>query len=194
MIQENSSAASQLGGTKEVACILFTDIRGFTSFSEKHSPQTVIQYLNESLDLQVKIVKQFGGDIDKFIGDAVMAIFRGKDKERNAILASINIQKKLIALIEKDQLFDSLHVGIGINTGEMISGNIGSNDRMDFTAIGDAVNTASRICGAADSDQIAISESVKENIDVSEFKLSKAFSKKLKNKVEPLILYRVKYA
>lgn len=193
MIRDSQPDEQTLGGKKEELCVWFSDIRGFTAFSEGHQPQEVVHYLNQLLDEQVKIINVFGGDIDKFVGDEIMAVFRGDKKEINAINASIEIQKKMRELAEKDEKFKRLKIGVGVNVGEVVSGNIGSSNRMDYTAIGDTVNTAARLCSNAKADEIIISEFVLEKIPKKQFKLSDSFQLELKNKKNALNLYRVIY-
>jgi len=193
MIRDSHPDEQTLGGKKEELCVWFSDIRGFTAFSEGHQPQEVVHYLNQLLDEQVKIINVFGGDIDKFVGDEIMAVFRGDKKEINAINASIEIQKKMRELAEKDEKFKRLKIGVGVNVGEVVSGNIGSSNRMDYTAIGDTVNTAARLCSNAKADEIIISEFVLEKIPKKQFKLSESFQLELKNKKNAMNLYKVIY-
>ena len=145
-----------LGGEKKVMTILFTDIRGFTNFSENKDPKEVMNILNEAMNLQAEIVSEFSGDIDKFVGDELMALFEGEDMVFRAAKCAeriINSMKEKFRDPER-----TLHVGIGINTGEMISGNMGSGDRMDRTVIGDTVNLGARLCSIAGKDVIVLSE------------------------------------
>jgi class 3 adenylate cyclase len=182
-----------LGGTRQEICLFFSDIRGFTSFSEQNSPDNVVRYLNQLLNLQVEIIKKHQGDIDKFIGDEVMAVFRGEAKERRAIQAAIDIQQAMQTLAERENAFEILQIGIGINTGIVVVGNIGSHDRMDYTAIGDAVNTAARLCSNAKAREILISDVVKEKASEENFNFSEPFTLPLKGKQTSLNLYRVLY-
>jgi class 3 adenylate cyclase len=191
---KDQSKEINLGGTKEDLCIFFSDIRGFTSFSEKNDANDVVYYLNLLLDIQVDIIRRYTGDIDKFVGDEVMAIFRGTNKEINAINAAIEIQKKMTQLCKEDEIYHNLCVGIGINSGEVVTGNIGSKDRMDFTVIGDAVNTGARLCSNALANEIIISEITKKNIPKNLFEYSDSFSLDLKNKRKKLKLFKVLYA
>lgn len=193
MIRDSHPDEQLLGGKKEELCVWFSDIRGFTAFSEGHEPQEVVHYLNQLLDEQVKIIKTHHGDIDKFVGDEIMAVFRGEGKEIRSIEASVEIQKKMRELANSDDKFKSLKIGVGINVGEVVSGNIGSHDRMDYTAIGDTVNTAARLCSNAKADEIIISENILTKIPNHHFKLSDSFQLELKNKKKALNLYRVIY-
>jgi class 3 adenylate cyclase len=135
---------------KRNLAFLFTDIRGFTTFCERQSPETVIQMLNRCLDLQTSIIVANGGDVDKFVGDEVMAVFKGQGKELAAcragvqILAAMSLEKELAELSSSY----AISVGIGIHSGPVVFGSVGARDRMDFTSIGDTVNQAARLEGA----------------------------------------------
>lgn len=155
-----SSDEISLGGEKKTMTVLFSDIRGFTSFSEKRDPEEVIRVLNEVMNLQSEIIHEFGGDIDKFVGDELMAVFEGEDMAFRALRAAERIRDTL------DRVYggvpDAVAVGIGVNTGEMIAGNMGSGERMDRTVIGDAVNLGARLCSAAGRNTIVISDRTRE--------------------------------
>ncbi len=148
------SHAGTLGhGEKKIVAILFCDIRGFTSFSEKVAPEKVVEYLNEYLDAMVRAIASAGGTIDKFIGDAIMAVFGGvMDVENScdsALAAALLMRASLAELNGRRQAagLEPIQNGIGIHYGEVLQGAIGSAERKDFTVIGDAVNSASRIEG-----------------------------------------------
>ncbi len=150
--------------------VLFSDIRNFTSFSETRDPQEVMIMLNEVMHLQGEVIHKFGGDIDKFVGDEIMAIFHGEDMVIRAAKASLNIIKKMKE--KYSNLENGIHLGIGINTGEMISGNMGTGDRMDRTVLGDAVNLGARLCSVAGKNTIILSEHsykfIKDSIIIKE--------------------------
>ena len=152
-----------LGGEKISVTVLFTDIRGFTSFSEKRDPNEVMQMLNSVMNVQAEIIDRHGGDIDKYVGDEIMAIFRGTDMVIMAARAAVEIRDtmKVRYSLPGNEIF----VGIGINTGEVISGNLGSGKRMDRTVIGDTVNLGSRLCSAAGRNTIVISEDAYREIE-----------------------------
>ncbi len=145
-----------VGGEKRVMTVLFSDIRGFTGFSEKRDPQDVMRQLNEVMNIQGEIIQEFAGDIDKFVGDEVIAVFEGDDMALRAVRAAVKIRDTLKVRSEKHH--QKLYVGIGINTGEMISGNMGTMERLDRTVIGDSVNLGSRLCQSAGANTIIISE------------------------------------
>lgn len=141
-------------GEEITLTLLFSDIRGFTSYSEPRRPEEVVQKLNELLNMQSKIISQHNGDIDKFVGDEVIAIFTGPDGPARACESAIDIQAKLNS---SPAHYDRLQVGIGIHTGKVIMGMIGSQERADYTVIGDNVNTASRLCSSAKQQEILLS-------------------------------------
>jgi len=172
------------------ASVVFIDICSFTTISEKESPDTVVRLLNDYFDLMVKEIIEQRGYIDKFIGDAIMAVFRGEYHLDRAVDACLAVRKKINGL--NDFRGYAPAVSIGINSGEMISGNIGSAAlrRLDYTVIGDVVNTAQRLQSAAQPSQIIISESAFEQIKES-FKCVRVGEVKLKNKEKPLIIYDV---
>jgi len=148
-------------GTRTAIALLFSDIRGFTSFSEKLEPEAVVESLNKILTIQTNIIQRHGGDIDKYVGDEIVALFTGKDKEKHACRAALDIQTYIMLYQEE---LTRLNVGIGINTGEVVLGRIGSEKRADFTVIGDHVNFASRLCSEAKGGTIIISHSTYQPI------------------------------
>jgi adenylate cyclase len=175
------------------ATVVFMDICSFTSISETESPDTVVKLLNNYFDVMVKEVITNEGYIDKFIGDAIMAVFRGKyhlDRAIDACLAARAQIEKLPSL--NDKVTFTPKVSIGINSGEMISGNIGSASlrRLDYTVIGDAVNTAQRLQAAATPGQILISDQTYEKIKES-FNCIKVGEIALKNKAHLMNVYEV---
>jgi len=175
------------------ATVVFIDICSFTSISENESADTVVKLLNDYFDIIVKEVIAQGGYIDKFIGDAIMAVFRGDYHLDRSIDASLAVRSKINSLPElKATLSFTPQVSIGINSGEMISGNIGSATlkRLDYTVIGDVVNTAQRLQSAAGPGQIVINEAAYQRIKES-FNCRKVGEAVLKNKSNPVIIYEV---
>jgi class 3 adenylate cyclase len=161
-VQRASEMGVKLGGERKVATVFFSDVRGFTAFSEKVEPEKVVAMLNSILSRQAAIVKKYGGDIDKFVGDELVAVFQGEQMVKHAVLCSIEIQEMMRSIPEL--IGDNIAIGIGINTGEMIMGAMGSEDRMDFTVIGDSVNLGARLCSAATGGQIIVSEYSSQHI------------------------------
>jgi adenylate cyclase len=158
--------AIQLGGSKRRVVILFSDIRGFTSLSESMSPDGIARLLTDYFTEMVEIVFEHGGTLDKFIGDSLMSLWgaplaREDDADR-AMRAAVAMQRALERLNEAWRLEGrpALEVGIGINVGEVFAGNIGSERRLEYTVIGDAVNIAARFCSEASPGEILISDSL----------------------------------
>lgn len=172
------------------ATVAFIDICSFTSISENESPDTVVKLLNSYFDVMVKEIIAQGGYVDKFIGDAIMAVFRGDYHLDRAVDACLAVRKKIAGLPSTAAF--SPKVSIGINSGEMISGNIGSATlkRLDYTVIGDTVNTAQRLQSAAKENQVVISGSCYEKIKES-FHCNKVGEVSLKNKANPVLIYEV---
>ncbi len=151
------------GGERRNITVFFSDIRGFTSWSEKNTPEQVIDMLNNLLSFQADIVQKLGGDVDKFVGDELVAVFNGPKKDQIAVQAAIEIQQKLPSMLNVGQ--KELAVGIGINCGEVVMGAMGSENRMDYTVLGSTVNLGARLCSAADKHQILVSNSVYMNLE-----------------------------
>jgi len=180
------------------ATVAFIDICSFTSISENESPDTVVKLLNSYFDVMVKEIIAQGGQVDKFIGDAIMAVFRGEFHLDRAIDACLAVRKSIEELpnqsgsTEFGEVFFAPKVSIGINSGEMISGNIGSANlrRLDYTVIGDEVNIAQRLQSAAGPGQIVISDSSYEKVKES-FNCKKVGEVSLKNKTKPMTIYEV---
>lgn len=175
------------------ATVAFIDICKFTSISEKEPADTVVTILNNYFDVIVKEIIGQEGYIDKFIGDAVMAVFRGEYHLDRAIEASLAVRSKINELPElKEHKGYAPKVAIGINTGEMISGNIGSATlkRLDYTVIGDSVNTAQRLQSIATPEQIIINEAAYEKVKES-FQCEKVDEVMLKHKEHPVTIYNV---
>ncbi|HLO46364.1 MAG TPA: adenylate/guanylate cyclase domain-containing protein [Leadbetterella sp.] len=175
------------------ASVAFIDICSFTSISESESPDKVVTLLNQYFDVIVKEIIAQGGHIDKFIGDCVMAVFKGDFHLDRAIEASLAIRNQIESLPKALSKIDfQPKVSIGINSGEMISGNIGSLTlkRLDYTVIGDTVNVAQRLQSAAQNGQIVINEEAYEKVKQS-FNCRLMGAKSLKNKASEVVLYEV---
>ena len=135
-------------GERRTITVFFSDIRGFTALAERLAPEAAVALLNQCLSVQAEIVARFGGDVDKFIGDAVFAHFDGQDMAVNAIRCGVEIHHAM-ARLTASHPDTPIELGIGIATGEVILGSIGSADRLDYTALGSTVNLCARLCGAA---------------------------------------------
>ena len=182
--------ASIMANETVEASVVFIDICSFTSISEKETPDTVVKLLNRYFDVMVKEIIAQQGIIDKFIGDCVMAVFKGPYHLDRAIDACLAIRNAIDTLPASNDF--SPRVSIGINSGEMISGNIGSASlrRLDYTVIGDTVNTAQRLQSAAAVGQIVINECGYEKVKQS-FNCKIIGAVALKNKAEKEVLYEV---
>jgi len=164
--------------TRVFRTLLFTDVRGFTAYTEKKDPERVVEILNALLEAEARIIHEEGGDIDKFVGDETVAIFRDEDAARRACKAALAIAR-LVA--ERSADFDGLNLGSGIASGSVIQGMIGSNRRADFTVIGDSVNLASRLCSIAKGGQIVVSDGTHKAV-LSDFTFGGPFAARLKGK------------
>ena len=186
----------KLGGEKRYATFLFTDVRGFTSLSESVEPEQVTYIMNKALTAQQSAVQKYEGMVDKYIGDAMMAIFNAPidlDKhEDKAIECALEIQKNMIELNRElvEEGLPSIAIGIGINSGDAIIGNMGSDQRFDYTAIGDAVNTAARLESSTKEvgEDLIIGQNTKQK---SKFELKLLKPIKVKGKAKALEIYTV---
>jgi adenylate cyclase len=152
------------GGKLSEVTLLFSDIRGFTSMSENTSAQEVVRMLNEYFEIMVDVIFAHQGTLDKFVGDEVIALFGAPVALPNAELCAIECALEMLKVL-KDwnrlrvaEGLTEVHIGIGINTGEVVTGAIGSSRALQYTAIGDAVNTAARLCSNAKAGQLLVSE------------------------------------
>jgi adenylate cyclase len=152
------------GGKDRIATVLFVDIRGFTTFSENHQASEVLRLLNEYYEVLVEVVFQHEGTVDKFIGDEMMVIWGAPvvhdDDPHRSVMAALEMKTALAEFNRKSLIagHPEIKFGIGINTGNLMAGYIGSSHTMSYSVIGDTVNTASRLCSLAQPDQILISE------------------------------------
>ena len=193
---EKQSDAMALGGRKRNVACLFVDIRGFTKMSEELTPEEVVDVLNGYLEMATNQVFRFGGMVDKFIGDCVMAIFNAPvdldDYIYKAVCAAFGIVKEGKKICDQvmEKYGKKLEFGVGVHFGDAVIGNIGSKTRMDFTAIGDTVNTASRIEASAGGSQVLISSFVYEELK-DRVKVVDAGDRMFKNKKEAIKCYEV---
>lgn len=184
------------GGELRRATVMFADIRGFTSISEKIQPQALVNLLNEYFEAMVDVIFKYEGTLDKFVGDEIMAIWgapitRDDDAER-AMRAAVEMQQILHQFNQQqaEKGAHQLNIGIGLNTGEVVAGYMGSSKSMSYTVMGDTVNTASRFCGTAGPREILIGENTLREVGylVEHEKLPPT---KLKGKAEHVDIYRV---
>ena len=188
----------RLGGMKRQAVVMFADIRGFTALSEELSPDEIASLLNEYFTEMVEIVFEHGGALDKFMGDAMMAIWGAPlahpDDPDRAARAAIEMQRALERLNEEwsGQGRRPLAVGIGLQAGEVFAGNIGSDRRLEYTVIGDAVNTAARLCSEAGPGEILIGEALHQILEAPP-SVTALPPLQLKGKAQPVAVYRVEW-
>jgi adenylate cyclase len=158
------------GGAMSEVTMLFSDIRGFTEMSESRAPQEIVNLLNEYFELMVDVLFKYEGTLDKFVGDEIVALFGAPvpmpKAELKAVECALDMMKALkefnrLRLAEGQQ---EIRIGIGINTGMVVTGAIGSSRALQYTAIGDAVNTASRLCSIAKSGEVILSEATYEKV------------------------------
>jgi adenylate cyclase len=190
-----SSETIRLGGEKRLVAVLFTDIRGFTALAEAMRPDDMAKLLTEYFTEMVECVFRYDGTLDKFVGDSVMAQWGapigGPDDADKAMLAAIDMMRDLERLNDRWRAEGrpTLRHGIGLNFGEAFAGNIGSERRLEFTVIGDTVNTAARLCAAAEG-EILLSEEFRAALHHAP-ELVACPPMELKNKSQPVTVYRV---
>lgn len=188
----------KLGGVNQTVTVLFADIRGFTAFSEKENPEKVVGLLNRYFSVMSEIIFAYGGTLDKYIGDGLMAIFGAPnatpEDAGNAVKTAITMQKRLAALNKelKSEGLNRIDVGIGLHTGEAVIGYIGSEQRSEYTAIGDTVNLASRLESNAKGGQILISEATAQ-ASGNLFPLIPQEPLKVKNRLQAVSLFEVSW-
>ncbi|MGH7620106.1 MAG: adenylate/guanylate cyclase domain-containing protein, partial [Gemmatimonadaceae bacterium] len=191
-----SQETIRLGGDKRIIAVLFSDIRGFTALAETMRPDDMASLLTEYFTEMVECVFRHDGTLDKFVGDAVMAQWGAPigsaDDADKAMAAAIDMIHELDKLNERWRAENrpELQIGIGINFGEAFAGNIGSERRLEFTVIGDVVNTASRLCGAADPREILLSDDLRRELR-NPPRMEQVPPLELKNKSQPVTTFRV---
>ncbi|MEP3048953.1 MAG: adenylate/guanylate cyclase domain-containing protein [Roseibium sp.] len=190
-IQHSDQSGVQLGGSRKRVAILFADIRGYTAFSEDREPEVVVDVLNHYFADQGAAVERNNGDIDKFVGDQLMAVFKGPQMCIDAMHCADEIQEIMEESGRKNPDWQ-LDIGIGIDVGEVVVGAMGSPDRMDYTVLGDNVNLAARLCSAADPKQTIISDAVYQDAkDSADFEFRALEPIRVKGKAEPNKIFAV---
>jgi len=185
MVEKSSSREGiEIGQTRDVT-VLFSDVRGFTHIAENMNPVDVFQTLNLCLSKQIEVVEAYHGIVDKLTGDEIMAVFEGPDMVRNALQSGKAIVNTLHNL-ELGGLADWTGVGIGINTGPVYIGSIGSQTMKDYTAVGTTVNIAARLCGYARKSQILFTADTKNLIHSAEFRYSSLGKISLRGLTSPI--------
>ena len=198
ILKDYKNIRADVGERRELT-VLFSDIRGFTTISESRPPEKVVKLLNEYLSKMVEVIFRYGGTLDKFIGDGIMVFFGAPKEQANgaqlAVKCAIEMVKQARILQEKWKAEGNpnLNIGVGINTGDVIVGNIGSEKRLDYTVIGDNVNTASRL-ESLNKDyhtNIIISQSTKDKLQ-EHFDLKELGEASVKGKEKAVVIYEVK--
>jgi adenylate cyclase len=192
----NGKVEVKKGGELRDTTMLFTDIRGFTAMSESAAPQHVVDMLNEYFELMVELIFDHEGTLDKFVGDEIMALFGSPVSHPDDPYRAVRTALEMLETLEEFNRMrvskgeEALKIGIGINTGEVVAGYLGSSKALEYTVIGDAVNTGARLCSLAKAGEIIISENtyrrVKDYFDVVELPATQ-----VKGKSAPLKIYNV---
>jgi adenylate cyclase len=188
----------RLGGVNQTITVLFADIRGFTAFAEKENPEKVVGLLNRYFTAMSEIIFNYGGTLDKYIGDGLMAIFGAPtatpEDAKNALITAITMQKRIETLNQELAVegFQPVNVGIGLHTGEATIGYIGSEQRSEYTAIGDTVNIAARLESNSKGGQILVSDATaKAGGELFSFLPREPLN--VKNRLEPITPFEVKW-
>jgi adenylate cyclase len=191
-----SPTGLKMGGEKRKVTMLMTDLRGFTSLSERLPPQRVVALLNRYLTSMVSIIKQYQGTIDEFIGDAIFVLFGApvwqEDDAQRAVACAVAMQLAMAAINEQNRLEDlpEIEMGIGVHTGQVVVGNIGSPERMKYGVVGSHVNLTSRIQSCTTGGQILVSETTRQEVGPI-LKTGKQMEVKAKGVEHPITIYEV---
>ena len=184
------------GGQLRETTVLFSDIRGFTSMSESRDAQEIVDMLNEYFEQMVEIVFRYEGTLDKFVGDEIMALYGSPVKHDDDAVRAVRTALDMLEVLEqwnKERVGRGqvpVYIGIGINSGEVVAGYLGSSKALEYTVIGDSVNVGSRLCSAAKPGQILVSEDTEKRLN-GLFELQEQPPIALKGKSKPLRIYSV---
>jgi adenylate cyclase len=184
------------GGQSRQASVFFSDIRGFTAMSEKRSAQEIVDMLNEYFELMVEVIFKYEGTLDKFVGDEIMALFGAPVSHPDDAFRAVKVAVEMMHALEEWNLVraaegeEPIRVGIGINSGEVVAGYLGSSKALEYTVIGDVVNTASRLCSRAQANEIVISKNTYEAVK-NYFNVEELPPAQVKGKAQALQIYRV---
>lgn len=190
----NGEVRSTSAGQRRVITVLFSDIRSFSAMTERLGAEETIKLINIYLDLQARIVEENNGIVDKFMGDQVMAIFLGERQADTAIHAAVEIQRSIRELnLRRSRNGEvTLQVGCGLHIGEAILGHMGSQDRLDYTVIGEVVNLGSRLCALAKPGQIIVPGEMVEQLN-GEYPTLHLDHVQVKGRTQPVEIYEVDY-
>jgi adenylate cyclase len=184
------------GGELRDTTMLFTDIRGFTNMSESRSPQEIVDMLNEYFELMVEIIFKYEGTLDKFVGDEIMALYGSPVKHGDDPIRAVRTALEMLEVLERWNEERTargqvpVHIGLGINSGEVVAGYLGSSKALEYTVIGDIVNTGSRLCSAAQAGQVLVSAATLERLD-GLFDVQEQPPMPLKGKSKPMRIFSV---
>tara|TARA_B100000029_G_C17593714_1_gene963354 strand:+ start:437 stop:1999 length:1563 start_codon:yes stop_codon:yes gene_type:complete len=193
-----SEDSLNLGGKESEVTILFSDIRGFTSMSEKLNPTEIVKLLNKYFKSMIDVVFKYNGTLDKIVGDELMVLYgvplKTKDDTNNAVLTAVKMFDALDKFNKNivKEGYKPFEIGIGINKGKAVSGNIGSEQQMNYTVIGDTINLGARLCSHANSGEILISSSVKDVIG-DNYNFKKIPAIEVKGKTNPIDVWLYKH-
>lgn len=198
LVDEILSGQLQLeqGGVLKEVTILFADIRGFTSMSERKPAPEIVQMLNEYFELMVDVLFRFQGTLDKYVGDEIMALFGAPVEHPESQVRAVRCSVEMMKVLQEfnrtrmSEGQEPIEIGIGINTGEVVCGAIGTSKTMQYTVVGDGVNLASRLCSLAKPGQILISENTVQNLD-DQFETVSLPPVKVKGKEKEVNIYNV---
>jgi adenylate cyclase len=196
----NQPELLKLGGSLQTGSVLFVDIQGFTSLSEKMPPQAVVELLNRYLGDLSEIAIDENGLVDKFIGDAMMVVWGAPladpQHANHACQAALKMQEYLASARETDDRAENLYARIGIYSGEFVAGNVGGQRKFDYTVIGDTVNVAARLESANNElgTHILIGDATHNALDQDKFTCRRLDSIKIKGRLEQVVVYELESA
>jgi len=190
MVEEMSSGRAQPSDRMADVTVLFSDIRDFSQIAEHMPPEDVFQKLNRNLKKQIKVIEQYGGVIDKLSGDAVMAVFEGPNMADNALCCARDIVLELSTAEMRHEL-EWAYVGLGINTGPIYLGSLGSDFFRDYTVVGNTVNIAARLCDIAEKFQILFTETTFKSIDLGKYRFEEIGEQILKGFHSQIKIYQL---
>ncbi|HEX2481054.1 MAG TPA: PAS domain-containing protein, partial [Methylomirabilota bacterium] len=192
----DSPTGQKLGGEKRKITMMMSDLRGFTSLSERLAPERVVALLNRYLEAMVAVIKEYNGTIDEFIGDAIFVLFGApvwaENDAQRAVACAVAMQQAMTAVNEQNRAegLPDLEMGIGVHTGQVVVGNIGSSERMKYGVVGSQVNLTSRIQGYTTGGQILISDSTRHEVGRI-LGIGKQMEVKAKGIEHPITLYEI---
>jgi len=192
----NGEVEVEKGGHSRETTVFFSDIRGFTAMSERRSAQQIVDMLNEYFELMVEVIFDHEGTLDKFVGDEIMALFGSPVSHPDDPVRAVHVAVRQLRALEQWNRVrvarndEPVEIGIGINTGEVVAGYLGSSRALEYTVIGDVVNTAARLCSAASAGEILISRATYLRVK-DYFRAEELPPVHVKNKAQPLQVYRV---